>query len=132
LDTSGAAITVVGYDVALHKGARGILATWLTSSILTLPRAEQIRWTYLGAPTVLTTLPTTNYGTPAKFLSSDGSTTAFNCQERLCALDISKKTISLVVKDQISEGIDSTWIVLNKTRTLIAGVNNQLISLRPL
>jgi hypothetical protein len=132
LDTSGAAITVVGYDVALHKGARGILATWLTSSILTLPRAEQIRWAYLGAPTVLTTLPTTNYGTPAKFLSSDGSTTAFNCQERLCALDISKKTISLVVKDQISEGIDSTWIVLNKTRTLIAGVNNQLISLRPL
>jgi len=132
LDTSGAAITVVGYDVALHKGARGILATWLTSSILTLPRAEQIRWAYLGAPAVLTTLPTTNYGTPAKFLSSDGSTTAFNCQERLCALDISKKTISLVVKDQISEGIDSTWIVLNKTRTLIAGVNNQLISLRPL
>jgi hypothetical protein len=132
LDTSGAAITVVGYDVALQKGARGILATWLTSSILTLPKAEQIRWAYLEAPTVFTTMPATNYGTPAKFLSSDGTTTAFNCEERLCAIDISKKTISLVAKDQISEGIDSTWIVLNKARTLIAGINNQLISLRPL
>jgi hypothetical protein len=132
LDTSGAAITVVGYDVALQKGARGILATWLTSSILTLPKAEQIRWAYLEAPTVFTTMPATNYGTPAKFLSSDGSTTAFNCEERLCAIDISKKTISLVAKDQSSEGIDSTWVVLNKVRTLIAGVNNQLISLRPL
>jgi hypothetical protein len=77
-------------------------------------------------------MPATNYGTPAKFLSSDGTTTAFNCEERLCAIDISKKTISLVAKDQISEGIDSTWIVLNKARTLIAGINNQLISLRPL
>jgi hypothetical protein len=132
LDISGNAISVVGYDVALHKGARGILATWLTSSILTLPRAEQIRWAYLAAPTVFTTLPPTNYGTPAKFLSSDGATTAFNCQERLCAIDISKKTISIVSKEQNSDGIDSTWIVLNKARNLIAGVGNQLISLRPL
>jgi hypothetical protein len=131
LDTSGAAISVVGYDVALHKGARGILATWFTSSILTLPKAEQIRWAYLDAPTVFTTLPPTNYGTPSKFISSDGVTTAFNCQERLCAIDISKKTISLVAKEQNSDGIDSTWIVLNKVRYLIAGVGNQLISLRP-
>jgi hypothetical protein len=132
LDTSGEAITVVGYDVTLNKGARGIIATWLTSSILTLPKAEQIRWAYLGAPTVFTTLPPTNYGTPSKFLSSDGTTTAFNCQERLCAIDISKKTISLASSEQSSDGIDSTWIVLNKLRYLIAGVGNQLISLRPL
>jgi len=132
LDTSGDAISVVGYDVAIHKGARGIIATWLTSSILTLPKAEQIRWAYLSAPNVFTTLPPTNYGTPSKFLSSDGTTTAFNCQERLCAIDISKKTISLVSKEQSSDGIDSTWIVLNKVRNLIAGVGSQLISLRPL
>ena len=132
LDTSGNAISVVGYDVALHKGARGILATWLTSSILTLPRAEQIRWAYLAAPTVSTSLAPINYGTPAKFLSSDGTTTAFNCEERLCALDVSKRTISLVSSEQSSEGIDSTWIVLNKSRNLIAGVGNQLISFRPL
>ena len=132
LDTSGDAISVVGYDVALHKGARGILAAWMTSSILTLPRAEQVRWAYLGAPTVFTTLAPKNFGTPAKFLSTDGSTAAFNCQERICAIDLSKKTISLVSSEQSSDGIDSTWIVLNRVRYLIAGVGNQLISLRPL
>jgi hypothetical protein len=117
----------------LHKGARGILATWLDIfNTYVCRRAEQIRWAYLDAPTVFTTLPPTNYGTPSKFLSSDGTTTAFNCQERLCAIDISKKTISLVSKEQSSDGIDSTWIVLNKVRNLIAGVGNQLISLRPL
>jgi len=130
LDSSGGPIAVVGYDVALQKGARGILATWLTSSTLTLPRADQIRWAYLSAPTVIKTLPTNGYGTPSKFLSSDGSTTIFNCQERLCAVDIGKSTLSLVSKEQNPDGFDSAWIVLNKIRYLISGINNQLLLLR--
>jgi hypothetical protein len=130
LDSSGGPIAVVGYDVALQKGARGILATWLTSSTLTLPKAEQIRWAYLSAPNVIKTLPTNGYGTPSKFLSSDGSTTIFNCQERLCAVDIGKSTLSLVSKEQNPDGFDSAWIVLNKIRYLISGINNQLLLLR--
>ncbi|MSV70058.1 MAG: fibronectin, partial [Actinobacteria bacterium] len=130
IDESGGPIAVVGYDVTLQKGARGILATWLTASTLTLPKAEQIRWAYLAAPTVIKTLPTTGYGTPSKFLSSDGSTTIFNCQQRLCALDLSKSTFSLVSKEQSVDGIDSAWIVLNKVRTLISGIDNKLVSLR--
>jgi len=132
LDSSGGPVAVVGYDVNLQKGARGILATWLTSSTLTLPKAEQLRWAYLDAPTVFTTLPTTNFGSPAKFINSDGVNTVFNCQERLCAADISKSTISLVAKEQAEEGIDSTWIVINKVRYLVAGIGNQLISMRQL
>jgi hypothetical protein len=130
IDESGGPIAVVGYDVTLQKGARGILATWLTSSTLTLPKAEQIRWAYLAAPTVVKTLPTTGYGTPSKFLSSDGSTTIFNCQQRLCALDLSKSTFSLVSKEQSTDGIDTAWIILNKVRTLISGIDNKLVSLR--
>ena len=132
LDSSSGPVAVVGYDVNLQKGARGILATWLISSTLTLPKAEQVRWAYLNAPIVFTTLPTTNFGNPSKFLNSDGVNTVFNCQERLCTADISKTTISLVAKEQVPEGIDSTWIVINKVRYLIAGIGNQLISLRPL
>ena len=120
----------MGYDVVLQKGARGILATWLSASTLTLPRAEQIRWAYLSTPGVIKTVPTNGYGTPSKHLSSNGSTTIFNCQERLCALDISTDTLSLVLKEQSVDGFDSSWIVLNKVRYLIAVVNNKLLSLR--
>ena len=130
LDTSAGPIAVVGYDVALQKGARGILATWLTSSALTLPRAEQIRWAYLATPTVLKTLPTNGYGTPSKFLSSNGSTTIFNCQQRLCALDISTNALSMVAEEQNVDGFDSAWIVLNKVRYLISGIDGNLLSLR--
>jgi len=130
LDTSGGPIAVVGYDVELQKGARGILATWFTSSTLTLPKAEQIRWAYLASPKVIKTLPTNGYGTPSKFLSSNGSTTIFNCEERLCALDISAQTLSLVSKEQSVDGADSAWIVLKSTRYLVAGIGNQLVSLR--
>ena len=132
LDVSGGPIAVVGYDVALQKGALGVLATWLTSSTLSLPNADQIRWTYLSDPTNFRTLGTTGYGTPSKFLSSNGSTSVFNCQSRLCAFDLSKSSISLVTKETNAEGFDSAWIVLNRNRYLVSGVGNQLVALRPL
>ena len=130
LDTSNGPVAVAGYDVALQKGARGILATWLTSSALTIPKAEKIRWTYLAAPNDVKTLTTNGFGAPSKFLSSNGSTTVFNCQERLCALDISTNALSLVAKEQNVDGLDSAWIVLNKDRYLISGIDGKLVSLR--
>ena len=130
LDTSGGAVAVAGYDVTLQKGARGILATWLISSTLTIPSAEKIRWAYLAAPSDIKTLATSGYGTPSKFLSSNGSTTVFNCQARLCALDISTNALSLVAKEQNVDGFDSAWIVLNKVRYLISGIGGELVSLR--
>jgi hypothetical protein len=132
LDISGGPIAVVGYDVVLQKGARGILATWMTSSTLSLPNADQIRWTYLSDPTSFKTLGTTGYGTPSKFLSSNGSTSVFNCQSRLCAIDVAKGSISLVAKEQNLDGFDSTWIVVKNVRFLISGIKNQLVSLSPL
>jgi len=130
LDSSGGPTAVAGYDVALQKGARGILATWLTSTTLTIPNAEKIRWTYLADPTDIKSVSTTGYGTPSKFLSSNGTTTIFNCQERLCALNISTNALSLVTKEQGVDSFDSAWIVLNNVRYLISGVNNKLLSLR--
>jgi hypothetical protein len=130
LDSTSGPTAVAGYDVELQKGARGILATWLTASTLTIPNAEKISWTYLATPTEIKTLPTNGFGTPSKFLSSNGSTTIFNCQERLCALDVSTNALSLVTKEQSPEGIDSAWIVLKNLRYLTAGVNNKLVLLR--
>jgi hypothetical protein len=130
LDTSVGPVAVAGYDVALQKGARGILATWLISSALTIPKAEKIRWTYIAAPNDVKTIATNGFGTPSKFLSSNGSTTVFNCQERLCALDISTNSLSLVAKEQNVDGFDSAWIVLNKVRYLISGIGGKLVSLR--
>jgi hypothetical protein len=79
---------------------------------------------------VLKTLPTNGYGTPSKFLSSNGSTTIFNCQQRLCALDISTNALSMVAEEQNVDGFDSAWIVLNKVRYLISGIDGKLLSLR--
>jgi hypothetical protein len=95
-----------------------------------VPKAEQIRWAYLSAPKAVKTVPTTGYGTPSKFLSSNGSTTVFNCEERLCALDISTNALSLVAKEQSTNSLDSTWIVLKNARYLVAGIDNKLLLLR--
>jgi hypothetical protein len=97
---------------------------------LTIPKAEKIRWAYLAAPNNVRTLTTNGFGTPSKFLSSNGSTTVFNCEERLCALDISTNALSLVAKEQSTNSLDSTWIVLKNARYLVAGIDNKLLLLR--
>ncbi len=130
IDSSAGSIAVAGYDVVLQKGARGVLATWLTSSSLTLPKADQIRWAYLSEPKLINSLPTIGYGTPSKILSTNGNTTVFNCEGRLCAADILRRAISLVTKAQNEDGYDSGWIVLNSARYLVAGVAGELVTLK--
>ena len=70
------------------------------------------------------------YGTPNKYISTNGNTTVFNCEQRICAADITRQTISLVTKAQNNEGFDSSWIVLNQTRYLVAGVAGELVIFR--
>ena len=131
LDSSSETVAVTGFDVSLQKSFKGILATWMTTTAASIPKAEALRWTYVGVTPVLTSLTPKGYGTPSKYLTTDGLVTIFNCQARLCAVTIATSKVSLVSKEMNSEGISSTWIVLNKVRYLATGVNNQLVLLRP-
>ena len=128
--SSSDAIAAVGYEASLQKGARGILATWLSSSPQTFPRPDRINWSYLNDPALTKSLSTMGYGTPNKYISTNGNTTVFNCEQRICAADITRQTISLVTKAQNNEGFDSSWIVLNQTRYLVAGVAGELVIFR--
>jgi hypothetical protein len=75
---------------------------------------------------------TEGFGKPGKFLATDGSMIAFNCEKRLCALDTSKSQakISFVAASENPDGISSTWVVVNRVKYLVAGINGQLSMLR--
>lgn len=137
LDISSAEVAVAGYGVSLSKTTKGIAATWFTSAPTTTPHANQIRWALVtSSPTILTST-TVGYGAPTSALVSDGKTALFNCQERLCALDLTKKdaqrsqnAIYLVSNDRSPEEINSAWIVLDKVRYVVAGVAGKLTLLK--
>ena len=136
LDISTDDASVFGFDVALAKINGDVLATWLASSSTTAPKPNQLRWALLSEPMEISKITTENFGTPGEFMTTDGKIIIFNCEERLCALDTSKKdlgqsAIRLVSSTQGSEPTQSTWVTVNKVRYLLATVNGKLALLKP-
>jgi hypothetical protein len=136
LDISTDDASVFGYDVALAKINDDVLATWLASSSTTAPKPNQLRWALLSDPMEISKITTENFGTPSEFMTTDGKTIIFNCQERLCALDTSKKVlgqsaIRLVSSTQGSGPTQSAWVTVNKIKYLLATVNGKLALLKP-
>ena len=136
LDISTDDASIFGFDVALAKVSGDVMATWLAASTATAPKPNQVRWALLSDPTKISRLTTENFGTPGEYLATDGRTIIFNCQERLCALDMSKKdlgqsAIRLVSSTQGSEPTQSAWVTVNKVKYLLATVNGKLALLKP-
>jgi hypothetical protein len=136
LDLSTDDASVFGFDVALAKVGGDVMATWLAASTATAPKPNQVRWALLSDPTNISKLTTENFGTPGEYLTTDGKTIIFNCQDRLCALDTSKKdlgqsAIRLVSSTQGSEPTQSAWVTVNKVKYLLATVNGKLALLKP-
>ena len=136
LDLSTDDASVFGYGIALSNSNEGVMATWLATSIESFPKPNQIRWAMLGAPLKISKMTTENFGIPGAYLSIDKKTIVFNCQERLCALDTSKKdagqsAIRLVSSAQIHDPIQSAWVTVNEVKYLIATVKDKLALLKP-
>ncbi len=136
LDISTEDALVFGFDVALARTTAGVFATWLAASAASAPKPDQIRWTWLKDSTKIYKLTTENFGTPDKYLATDGKTIVFNCQERLCALDTSKRdlgqsAIRLVSSTQGPEPTQSAWVTVNKIKYLLATINGKLALFKP-
>jgi len=136
LDISTDDASIFGFDVAITKITGDVMVTWLAASAATAPKPNQVRWALLSDPAKISALTTENFGTPGEYLATDGRTIIFNCQERLCALDTSKKdlgqsAIRLVSSTQGSEPTQSAWVTVNKIKYLLATVNGKLALLKP-
>jgi hypothetical protein len=136
LDVSTDEASVFGYDVALSKVKGDVMAAWLATSMASFPKPDQIRWALLSAPLAISKMTTENFGSPGAYLSIDGKTIVFNCQDRLCALDTSKSdagqsAIRLVRSSQGDEPTQSAWVMVNKVKYLLATVGSRLALLKP-
>ena len=136
LDISTDDASVFGYDVSMSKINGDVLVTWLATSVATFPKPNQVRWALLSKPLDISKITTENFGTPGEHLSTDGKTILFNCQDRLCAIDIAKKdlgqsAIRLIRSTQGSEPTQSTWVSVNKIKYVLATVSGKLAFLKP-
>jgi hypothetical protein len=136
LDISTDDASVFGYDVALSRIGGDVLATWLSTSTASFPKPNQIRWAMLSKPLEISKITTENFGTPGEHLATDGKTILFNCQDRLCAVDTTKKdlgqaAIRLIRSTQGSEPTQSAWVTVKKIKYVLATVSGKLALLKP-
>jgi hypothetical protein len=89
-----------------------------------------MRTKVVTASTPITFVPA-NYGIPNSPMAIDESSLLFGCELRLCALNRSNKSISLVSRNQMTVGAKSSWITINKTRYALAGVSGKLTLFKP-
>lgn len=124
---------VLGFDVALGKSAAGISAAWLSSTSSSLPKANSVHWQVISKASTIYSINTDAFGKPAAGISTDGSSIAFSCEKRICSLDTSKGAPRLlfISASENPDGMNSTWVVVNRVKYLVAGVNGQLSMLRP-
>ena len=123
---------MTGFDISIAKTLTGVQATWLTSVPTSPTTPSKIRWSPLQTTALQNSVTTELYGAPGKFLNTDGSLIAFNCQQRLCVLDSVRavSTIKLVTSEQNPDGISSAWVTVDRVKYLIAGVKGQLSMFR--
>ncbi|MTB21257.1 MAG: fibronectin [Actinobacteria bacterium] len=135
LESPATDVTIFGYDVEIAKSAKGIMASWFSATVISMPDPTQIRTLNLSTATGVLSTSTSNYGTPNELFSSDLKTLLFNCLGRLCAIDYAKfskgqSSIVLASSWQSTEPIASAWIKLNKVRYVVAGIKGKLVLLK--
>jgi hypothetical protein len=125
-DAAGSGTTIAGYDLglALNKGV--ISASWLASTGIALPDADQIRWATITANPTISNTPSDFFGTPNGPVATDGTRILFTCQTRLCSVNLSTKGISLVSSLDFSNSEGYSWITVAGQQYALAGVSGAL------
>ena len=126
LDSYGGEFAVAGYDVALADVGRDVSGVWMAASGTSIPNPNQLRLMDITNNGQVISASTDIYGTPSAPLNTDGSHTLFNCQNRLCAINNSDQTVSLVSTASLTNTVGAAWMTINKVRYAIAGVGGKL------
>ena len=131
LEESSESLAMTGYDVALSVTTKGAFAMWLGASSTTLPKPSQIRTAVITPKLTIKTFETRNFGTPNRWLRTNGSSALFNCEDRLCLIDFATKKISLITGSTAVNGVSGKWLTLAGKSVVVAHIDGNLSLARP-
>jgi hypothetical protein len=129
LEESGETLAMTGYDVAISVTSKRTFALWLATS--EIPKPTQLRSAVLGGPISIQSYNTSKFGTPNRWLRTNGSSALFNCEDRLCVIDFATKKTSLITRSSASNGISGRWITVDGKVAIAAHIDGSLALTRP-
>ncbi len=133
LDLTGGTTAVPGYDIALGLGGTNgttVYAAWFSSSGISLPNPDRIKWVNLANTSEVISATTGNYGTPSSPLAIDEKGIIFGCQLRLCSMVRVSQTARLAESQTVNGKSQSAWIVIDKNRYALTSVGEKLSLLK--
>jgi hypothetical protein len=77
------------------------------------------------------TFDTSKYGTPNRWIQTNGSAALFNCEDRLCTIDFATKKISLITGSSAVNGVSGKWITVAGKRVVVAHIDGNLSLAKP-
>ena len=125
LATPSDRIYATGYDVAIFNSGNGIDTGWFAAGGALFPNPDQLKY-QSGKSESIESYTTESFGTPNSPLAIDEKLILFSCELRLCVLNKSNKSVSLVTKESIQKDGKADLIILNKSRYAVAGVSGKL------
>ena len=131
LEESSDALAMTGYDVALSVTTKGAFAMWLGASSITIPKPNQIRTAVIAPKLSVKTFDTPKYGTPNRWIQTNGTAALFNCEDRLCTIDFATKKISLITGSSAINGVSGKWLTVAGKRVVVAHIDGNLSLARP-
>ena len=131
LEESSDSLAMTGYDVALSVTTKGAFAMWLGSSAVTIPKPDQIRTAVIATNLIVKSFDTSNFGTPNRWIRTNGSVALFNCEDRLCVIDYSTKKVSLITRSTVATGISGKWITIGGKTSVVANIDGNLALAKP-
>jgi hypothetical protein len=131
LEESSDSLAMTGYDVALSVTNKGAIAMWLGASSITIPKPNQIRTAVIASKLSVKTFDTSKFGTPNRWIRTNGSSALFNCEDRLCSIDFATKKISLITGSSAINGVSGRWLTIAGKSVIVAHMDGNLAIARP-
>ena len=128
LDQAVNELPVAGFDVAIGKEGSGIRMVWISANSSSAPVPNQIRSTFVGDTKKIATANTDGFGTPGASITLDNGQLIFNCELRLCSMDLTKANnpIRLVSSTQAKEPGRGVFVTVEKKRFLLAAIDRRI------
>jgi hypothetical protein len=101
---------------------------WIAASASSAPVPNQVRSTFVGNTAKVATAMTDGFGTPGASISLENGELIFNCELRLCSMNLAQANnpIRLVSTIQTKEPGRGVFLTIDKKRLLLASIDRRI------
>jgi hypothetical protein len=128
LDQAENGVPVAGFDVAIAPEKAGIRMVWIAAGANSAPVPNQIRSTLVGKTKDIATATIEGFGTPGAYLTLDNGELIFNCELRLCSMNLTlpNNPIRLVSSTQTTDPGHGVFVTIDKKKFLLVTIDRRI------